>query len=71
MRRSLSGIFFISHDPDTGERGPICFEELSQAERDRVTVGQPVEWLKSLADQLAKTLKEVGDKFDIVKEDTE
>ena len=66
MRRNLSGIFFMSHDPDTGERGPVCFEELSQAERNRVTVGRPVEFVLSLANILADRLVELGDTYDIV-----
>ena len=66
MRRNLSGIFFMSHDPDTGERGPVCFEELTQAERNRVTVGQPVEFVMSLANILADRLVEVGDAYGIV-----
>ena len=66
MRRSLSGIFFMSHDPDTGERGPVCFEELSPSERARVTEGRPVEFVMSLANILADRLVEVGDMYDIV-----
>ena len=66
MRRNLSGIFFMSHDPDTGERGPVCFEELTQVERNRVTEGRPVEFVMSLANILADRLVELGDMYDIV-----
>jgi len=66
MRRNLSGVFFIGIEPETGERGPVCFEELSQAERDRVTGDMTIECLKSLANILADRLVEVGDKFGIV-----
>ena len=66
MRRNLSGIFYMSNDPDTGERGPVCFEELSPSERERVTVGQPVEFVMSLANILADRLVEVGNMYDIV-----
>ena len=71
MRRNLSGIFFMSHDPDTGERGPVCFEELSPSERERVTEGRPVEFVMSLANILADRLVEVGDMYDIVRGEQE
>jgi len=66
MRRNLSGIFYMSIDPDTGERVPVCFEELSQAERNRATKGMTIECVKSLANILADRLVEVGDMYDIV-----
>jgi len=66
MRRNLSGVFFIGIEPETGERGPVCFEELSQAERDRVTNDMTIECLKSLVNILADRLVEVGDMYDIV-----
>ena len=66
MRRNLSGVFFMGIEPETGERGPVCFEELSQAERDRVTGDMTIDCLKSLANILADHLQELGDKFDIV-----
>ena len=66
MRRNLSGVFFMGIEPETGERGPVCFEELSQAERDRVTNDMTIDCLKSLANILADHLQELGDKFDIV-----
>jgi len=57
----------MSIDPDTGERGPVCFEELSRDERERVTGDMTIECLKSLANILADRLVDVGDKFDIVR----
>ena len=71
MRRNLSGVFYMGINPDTGERGPVCFEELTQVERNRVTKDMTIKCLKSLANILANKLIEVGDTFDIVKEYTE
>jgi len=66
MRRNLSGVFYMGINPDTGERGPVCFEELTQVERNRVTEGRPVEFVMSLANILADRLVELGDMYDIV-----
>ena len=66
MRRNLSGVFFMGIEPETGERGPVCFEELSQAERDRVTNDMTIDCLKSLANILADHLQELGNMYGIV-----
>ena len=66
MRRNLSGVFFMGIEPETGERGPVCFEELTQAERNRVTKDMTIDCLKSLANILADRLVELGDTYDIV-----
>jgi len=67
-RRNLSGVFFRTQDPENKKWGNVVFEELSEVEQKRVMKGRSKEWLQSLATILANTLKEIGDKFDIVKE---
>lgn len=65
-KRSLSGIFFMLQTDDGRE--PVVFEDLPESEQDRQMENRSIEWLKSLAKQLTKTLREVGDTFDIAKE---
>jgi len=64
-RRELSGIFFRTLNEETKKYENVVFEDLSEAEQDRVMSGRTEEWLKSLAKQLANTLNKIGDYFDI------
>jgi hypothetical protein len=63
--RNLSGIYFRSKIEDKWTN--IVFEDLSESEQDRVMDGREIEWLKSLAKQLAKTINEIGEFCDIAK----
>ena len=65
-KRNLSGIYFRSEC--TGKWEPVCFEDLPEDEQLDAMQNRDEEWFKSLAMQLAKTLREVGDEFDIAKE---
>ena len=67
LRRDLSGIFFRYRDPMTGRFENRTFEDLPPSEQDRVMSDRSSEWLRSLAKQLAKTLREVGDICDVSK----
>jgi len=64
-RRELSGIFFRTLNEETKKYENVVFEDLSEAEQDRVMSGRTEKWLKSLAKQLANTLNKIGDYFDI------
>ena len=66
-KRNLSGIYFRSKNEETNRFDNIVFEDLSESEQDKVMNDRPIEWVKSLATQLAKTINEIGDKFDIIK----
>lgn len=67
MKRDLDGIYFrVQRD---GKWDNVCYSDLTQSERDSVTDDRSAEWLKSLADHLADCLKEIGDEFDIVREE--
>jgi len=61
--RDLSGIFFREKVDGSWEN--ICFEELPEESQDRILAEKSPEFVKNLAKMLAKTLAEVGDKFDI------
>ena len=67
QKRNLSGIYFRSRQPD-GRYDNVVFEDLSEEEQRKVLEDRSVEWLKSLAIALGKTLREIGDTFDIGKE---
>jgi len=63
MNRKLDGIYFrIERE---GEWEPICFSDMTQYEMEVVLDGKSVEYIKSLAISLAKTLRRIGDELDI------
>lgn len=63
--RGVSGIFFRFQNPETKKWENRTFEDLPIIEQDRVMEGRSIEWLQSLAKQLANALYEVCQKFDI------
>jgi hypothetical protein len=65
MKRNLSGMFFHGLNPETGQREPYCFEELPRERQQQILDGKNPEFVKSLALQLADTLREVGEQFNI------
>lgn len=66
IKRKLSGIFF-RHQEEDGKWGNRVFEDLPEEAQDKMMEDRSEEWLKSLAKALARTLREIGDQFDIVK----
>ncbi len=71
VKRKLSGIYFRSKNENTGKYENVVFEDLSEAEQDRVMEGREKAWIKSLAKQLANTLNEIGENFNITRNATE
>ena len=65
--RKLSGIFFRTKDED-GKYVNRCFEDLAEEEQQRVMKDRDAEWLRGLATQLAKTIKEIGEQFNLERE---
>lgn len=65
-QRNLSGIYFRFKNEETGKWENRVFEDLPQEKQDEMMSGRSVEWLQSLAKQLANTIREIGDKFDIM-----
>ena len=64
MQRNLDGVYFrVERD---GEWQNICFSDLTNEERNKVTANRSDEWLQSLAYRLADCLQEIGNQFDIV-----
>jgi len=64
--RNLSGIYFRTQIDNKWTNR--VFEDLTEQQQDKYMDGRSIEWLKSLAKQLAKTIREIGDQFDIAKE---
>ena len=63
MNRELDGVYFRIKRNDKWDN--ICFSDLTEDEMYEVIEGRNIEWLKSLCVILGKTLKEIGDYFDI------
>ncbi len=66
IKRNLSGIYFRTLVE--GKWKNRTFEDLDPEEQKRVMDGRSEEWLKSLAMQLAASLRKIGDQFDILSE---
>ena len=63
MDRELDGVYFRIKRNDKWDN--ICFSDLTEEEMNKVLEGKDTEWLKSLCIILGKTLREIGDYFDI------
>lgn len=64
-QRNLSGIYFRVKRP-AGFKN-VCFEDLSAEEQNEVVADYDKIALLSLSQQLANTLNEIGNHFDIAK----
>jgi hypothetical protein len=65
-RRNLSGIFIFDILPGDEKRQPTCFEDCTEEKQDEWLESLSPEAVKSLSKQLAKTLRTIGDQFDII-----
>lgn len=63
MNRELDGVYFRIKRNDKWDN--ICFSDLTEEEMNEVLKDKDAEWLKSLCIILGKTLKEIGDYFNI------
>ena len=66
VKRNLSGIYFRSKNNDTRKFDNVVFEDLTEDEQDSVMNNRDIEWLKSLSKQLANTINNLGNQFDIL-----
>lgn len=62
MKRNLDGVYFR-----IGKEN-ICFSDLTEEQMYEVMEGRNKEWLKSLCVILGKTIKGIGDDFDLMVE---
>ena len=58
-RHNLDGVYFRF---DTEN---ICFSDLTEEQMDEVMENRSEEWLKSMCKHLAKTIRNIGEQFDI------
>lgn len=63
-KRNISGYYF-RYKNEKGEWENRCFEDLPESEQERQLQGRSEEWIKSLAQGLAKRLREISDQFDL------
>ena len=65
-RRNLSGIYIFDVLPGDVNRQPTVFEDCTEEKQDEWLQSLSLEAIKSLSKQLAKTLRTIGDQFDIM-----
>jgi len=65
-RRNLSGVFIFDKLPGDERRKPTCFEDCTEEKQQEWLDSLTPEALKSLAIQLGKSLRNIGDQFDIM-----
>lgn len=71
LQRDLSGIYFRYKNPDTGKWENWVFEDLPEQVQDAIMEGREIEWIKSLAKQLAGTINKISEQFDITAREPE
>lgn len=64
-RRNLSGVFIFEKFEDEEKREPTCFEDCQESTQDKWLNTLEPEAVKNLAKHLAKTIRKIGDQFDI------
>jgi hypothetical protein len=64
-RRNLSGIYIFHKFEDEERRQPTCFEDCPEEKQDEWLDSLDPKAVKSLAKQLGKTLRIIGDHFDL------
>lgn len=69
MERNLDGFYFRVERE--GKWKSICFSDLTEEEMRKVTEGKSIEWLQQLAIGLGRTIKEIGDTFNMSRETEE
>jgi hypothetical protein len=65
-RRNLSGIYIFDILEGDEKRKPTCFEDCTEEKQDEWLNSISVEKLKNLAKMLGKSLRNLGDQFDIM-----
>lgn len=64
-RRDLSGIYIFHKFEDEERRQPTCFEDCPEEKQDEWLDSLDLEAVKNLAKMLGKTLREIGDQFEL------
>lgn len=64
-KHNLSGVYFRSKNIETGKFDNVVFEDLTLEEQNERMKDKNEEWLKSMVIQLADTLHDIGEQFNI------
>lgn len=67
-RRNLSGIYIFHKFDDDDRKRPTCFEDCPEEKQDEWMDSLEPEAVKNLAKQLGKTIRDMGDRFEIAAE---
>lgn len=65
-RRNLSGIYIFHKFKDEERREPTVFEDCPEDRQDEWLSSLNAEAVKNLAKELGKTLRSIGDQFDLM-----
>jgi hypothetical protein len=65
-RRNLSGVYIFDVLPGDVKRQPTCFEDCTEEKQQEWLDSLTPEALKNLSIQLGKSLRTIGDQFDIM-----
>ena len=73
IRRNLSGVYIFDVLPGDVRRQPTVFEDCTEEKQQEWLDSLTLEALKNLSIQLGKSLRTIGDQFDIMcgEQDTE
>lgn len=63
MDRELDGVYFRIQRKDKWES--VCFSDLSEEQMNHVLMNRSRQWLIKLCILLGKTIRQIGDEFDI------
>lgn len=64
MNRNLDGIYFRVKRDNKWEN--VCFSDLEGCEMNEILAGKDLEWLKDMCKLLGGTIRNIGDKFDLI-----
>lgn len=65
MPNNLSGIYFRYRNPETNKWENWCFEDLPIETQEKYMNERTLEWHKNMILALSRTLKNIGDVFEI------
>lgn len=65
-RRGISGIYIFHKFEDEERSKPTAFEDCSEEKQDEWMNSLNLEAVKNLAKQLGKTVRKMGDMFDLM-----
>lgn len=68
-KRNLSGVYFAIFNSDLNKYETRVFEDISEDEQDEILANLSTDWLISLVKNLAKSLRGIGDKYDIISDE--